>query len=145
VNFTFHLSGGVEVSSTELPMQPTADFYLSTNREYEGLAAPRACYVKARLSDGHHDDHLLVRIDPPLIGQPFGLGSRDIDQLLVSPKWQEITLCPVVHWPAPVYVARILDESIAATKTIQRDQVEVIAWGLLFQTAENAWADFERS
>ena len=125
-------------------MTMTPDFYLSTEMEYSGLASPRACYVEARVSDRLRDDHLLIQIDPPLIGQSFGLGSSDIDELLISPRFEGSTLCPIKEWPAHVYVARIFDESVRVTKTVKSGQVQVIAWGLLFRTLEEAKAASER-
>jgi len=85
----------------------------------------------------------LIQIDPPLIGQSFGLGSSDTDELLISPRFEGSTLCPITEWPAHVYVARILDESVRATKTVKSGQVQVIAWGLLFRTLEEAKAASE--
>jgi hypothetical protein len=125
-------------------MTMTPDFYLSTDKEYEGLTAPRACYVEARLSDQARDDHLLIRIDPPLIGQSFGLGSRDIEELVISARFEGSTLCPITEWPAHVYVALILEESVRATKTIKSGQVQMIAWGMLFRTPEEATAATEK-
>jgi hypothetical protein len=29
-------------------------------------------------------DHLLIRIEPPLIGQGFGMGDKDLDQLVIG-------------------------------------------------------------
>lgn len=116
------------------------DFYLSTAGEYEGLAVPRACRIEARLADRVRVDHLLVRIDPPLIGQEFGLGSRDIEQLVLTVIFDGHALFPIRKWPAHVYVSRILDESIVATRTIESGQVQIIAWGTLFRTSAEATA-----
>ncbi len=116
------------------------DFYLSTAGEYEGLAVPRACRIEARLSDRVRVDHLLVRIDPPLEGQGFGLGSRDIKQLVLTVIFDGTALFPIKEWPAHVYVARILDDSIVATGSIGSGQVQIIAWGTLFRTLAEATA-----
>lgn len=116
------------------------DFYLSTAGEYKGLAVPRACRIEARLSDKVRVDHLLVRIDPTLIGQEFGLGSRDIERLVLTVIFDGQALFPIREWPAHVYVSRILDESVVATRTIESGQVQIIAWGTLFQTSAEATA-----
>ena len=122
------------------------DFYLSTTAEYEGLAVPRACRIEARLSDWIRDDHLLVRIDPPLPGQGFGLGSRNIEQLVLTVIFEGRALSPVKELPAHVYVALILDESIVTTRSIGTGQVQIIAWGTLFPTMAEATANIiERS
>jgi hypothetical protein len=81
---------------------------------------------------------MLVGIDPPLIGQQFGMGSLDICDLILSTRHQGYTLFPVTEWPSHVYVSRILDESILGTSYIDTEKVELIAWGLIFPTAEEA-------
>jgi len=88
------------------------DFYLSSAREYLPLSDPRACYAEARLRDSNRDDYMLVRINPPLIGQRFGLGSSDVDRLILSTRHQGYTLFPVTEWPSHVYVSRIVNKSI---------------------------------
>jgi hypothetical protein len=122
----------------------TPDFYLATGVEYGALAVPRDCRIEARLSNKVRDDHLLVRIDPPLVGQSFGLGSRDIEQLVLTAIFEGSGLCPINAWPAHVYIARILDESIGTTRTIKSGQVQVIAWGMLFQTMAEAIASIRK-
>ena len=83
---------------------------------------------------------MLIEIEPALIGQPFNLGAIDITQLIISSRHIGHTLFPVSEWPFLVYVARILDEAVAQTHTFTRDQVELIAWGTLFETKKEASA-----
>jgi hypothetical protein len=77
------------------------------------------------------DDFALVLIEPPLIGQPYGLGDRNFDRVLLATRHAGRALFPVTEWPALVYVIRVLDESILETKTFSSDQVQVIRWGVL--------------
>lgn len=124
---------------TKLP-----DFFMSTAGEYEPLAAPRACWSKARLSDDVRDDHMLIEIEPTLIGQSFGLGGMDINHLIISSRLQGQTLYPISEWPSFVYVARILDDAIFKSRAFTREQIELIAWGTLFRTREKALRHAER-
>jgi len=121
-------------------MNQPPDFYLSSAGEYQPLTEPRGCWQKARLRDPARDDHMLVEIDPPLIGQSFGLGGKDITQLIVSGKHQGDGLFPITAWPLSVYVARILDDSIVKTGSFTRGQVELIAWAMIFRTFDEAAA-----
>jgi hypothetical protein len=113
-------------------------FFMSTAGEYGPLASPRACREKGRLRDDFRDDHMLIEIDPPLDGQRFGLGAREIKQLIISAHSLGQTLYPIVAWPCYVYVVRILDEAVLETRAIRPEQVELIAWGVLFRTLEEA-------
>jgi hypothetical protein len=94
--------------------------------------------MKGRMRDSVRDDYMLVGIHPLLSGQDFGLGSRDISDLILSTRLQGFTLYPITQWPVTVYVTRILDESIVRSMTFNSSQVELIAWGQLLPTLEEA-------
>jgi hypothetical protein len=119
-------------------MDRAPDFFMSTAGEYEPLAAPRACWEKARLRDVVRDDHMLIDIEPVLDGQRFGLGATDITQLIISARHRGHTLYPVSEWPFFVYVARVVDNAVLESRVFTREQVELIAWGTLFRTREEA-------
>jgi hypothetical protein len=119
-------------------MSQPPDFFMSTAGEYEPLTTPRACWRKARLRDETRDDHMLIDIEPALDGQRFGLGSADITSLIISSRHRGQTLFPISEWPSFVYVARILDDTVLSSRTFSRGQVELIAWGMLFPTREEA-------
>jgi hypothetical protein len=115
------------------------DFFLTTAGELrELLVEPRACWNVGRLRDAVRDDYMVVMIEPELIGQGFGLGSEDIRQLIISSRLQGFTLFPTSQFPCPVYVARILDEAVLRSGSFTRDQVELIAWGTIVKTREEA-------
>ncbi|HOW80661.1 MAG TPA: hypothetical protein PK406_14545 [Verrucomicrobiota bacterium] len=111
---------------------------MTTVGEFSELAAPRACFVKGRLHNSTRNDYALVEIEPPLSGQGFGILGQDIICLLLSTKIKGETLFPIQQWPSPVYVARILDESILETLSFKANQVEVIAWGFVYPSFEEA-------
>lgn len=119
----------------------SADFFLTSAGESSILLQPRSCWKRGRLSDSVRDDYLLTKISPPLIGQPFGLGDRDISNLVLATRHKGSTLFPVTEWPASVYVARILDDSILETMRFSRNQVELVAWGTIFRTLAEAAAE----
>jgi len=122
-------------------MQKTPDFFLSAAGEVRGdLAIPRACWMKARLRDDARDDHMLIQIEPPVIGQTYGLGGQNIVDLIISTRHQGSSLFPITEWPSYIYIARMLDGTIAKTLFFTKDQIEIIAWGMLFRTLEEAIA-----
>ncbi len=102
-------------STRRFEMEMKSDFFLSAAGESEGLASPRACWEKARLKDQVRDDHMLVEIEPPLIGQGYGLGGQDITSLILSARHEGFPLFPVKEWPCHVYIARILDDTVSKT------------------------------
>lgn len=125
-------------------MEQSPDFFLSCAGEYRPLREPRACWAKARLRNATRDDYMLIEIKPPLIGQAFGLAGKDIRQLIISTRLQGHTLYPITQWPLSVYVTRILDETILRTLSFKNNQVELIAWGMIFRTLEAALANISK-
>jgi hypothetical protein len=125
-------------------MEEAADFFLSCAGEYKPLTAPRACWTKARLRNEIRDDYMLIEIKPPLIGQPFGHADKDITQLIISTRFQGDTLYPISQWPLSVYVSRILDETILRRLSFKKNQVELIAWGMIFKTLEAAMTNVSK-
>jgi hypothetical protein len=113
------------------------EFFLATESYTLNLSGPRACWPKARLKDNVRDDYMLVQVVPPVIGQKYGLG-EDIFTLILFSKLAGTTLFPVTEWPCPVYVTRILDESITKALSFGLGQVELISWGIIFRTYSEA-------
>jgi hypothetical protein len=114
-----------------------ADFYLCLN---EGAGEPRACWIKGRRRYGDRQECMLVAIEPPVIGQPYGLGSEDIYHLLLATRWEGQTLWPISHWPTHVYVLRLLEKSVMNQPETDSAQAQLIEWGELHRTYEDATA-----
>lgn len=125
-------------------MEQSPDFFLSTAGENQAFADPRACWQKGRLKDQVRDDHMLVEVDPPFTGQEPGLGGKDVKTLILSARHVGFSLFPINEWPLHVYVARILDDNILKTLSFTRSQVEIIAWGVIFRTNDEANAHAKR-
>lgn len=113
------------------------DFFLASSEGYD-MATPRRCWSIKRLATPKRNDLLLVRIDPPLIGQKYGLGGRDIDEVIVATRHQGDSLFPVKQWPAFVHVARPLIENPAERDQLDDAELESIAWAELYRSEEDA-------
>lgn len=117
----------------------TPDFYLASTEGYD-LEEPRKCWKVRRLSTSDRDDLLLIRIDPPLIGQKYGLGGCDIDCVIVATRHKGYTLFPITEWPVYVHVARLLVDLPENRSELQATEFESIAWAELYKTEEDARA-----
>jgi hypothetical protein len=114
------------------------DFFLGS-REHRGeWATARACWLRGhlRMEDGR--DCVLVEVDPPVIGQPFGLGDQDIADLILAPRRNGAPLAPVADHPVPVLVYRILDASRVERALIRDSDVTLGAWGEVYSTLDAA-------
>jgi len=113
------------------------DFYLVSS-ESDNFIEPRSCWVIGRITAGACADSLLVRIDPPIIGQPYGLGAEDITEVILAPRLQGDSLFPVHRWPLHVYIFRYLKKGIRAGDTLTKDEVEMLPWSEIHPTKEAA-------
>ena len=109
------------------------DFFLASSEGYR-LEEPRSCKRIKRVRSDNRDDLLLVKVEPPLIGQPYGLGGRDIDTLLVATRHEGDSLFPINKWPVFVHVARLLIENPESREQIHDNEFESIAWAELYAT-----------
>jgi hypothetical protein len=70
----------------------------------------------------------------------MGWVARDIYHLLLATRHQGQGLFPVSQWPASVYVVRLLNKSILDQREFDNAQTQLIDWGVLHQTYEDAVA-----
>lgn len=85
---------------------------------------------------------MLVTIDPGLADQRLGLGATDTGHLIIGTRTHGRSLfpLPISQWPGSVYVARVLDEAVTQSDKFTQHQVELIAWGMLYPTSDEALA-----
>ena len=102
------------------------------------MEEPRRCWRLRRLRTDGRDDLLLVRINPPLIGQKYGLGDLDIDRVVLAPRHRGASLFPVSEWPIYVHVARLTIELPEGHDSLRDEELELIAWAELYRTTEEA-------
>src|SRR5687767_8938704 len=105
------------------------DFYLASTEGFR-LDVPRHGFAIRRLRGDDRDDYLLARVEPPLIGQPFGLGDRNIDQVILATRHAGASLFPIQDWPVHVYVVRSL-VSLEGRDVLHDGDMEMIAWAEL--------------
>jgi hypothetical protein len=116
---------------------PPPDFYLASSEGYD-MEEPRQCWQIKRVATEKRDDLLLVKINPPLIGQKFGLGDKDIDKVFLAPRHVGASLFPINQWPLFVHVARPLVDGPEDCLRFREADLELIAWAELYKTEEDA-------
>lgn len=118
-------------------MNNSPDFYLASSEGYD-MEEPRKCYQIKRLHGDKRDDYLLIKIDPPLIGQNYGLGSQDIDKVIIATRYKADLLFPIKNWPVDVHVARILGDDPEKLDFIDTNKLEEIGWAELYKSESEA-------
>ena len=112
-------------------------FYLITGERSEPQQ-PTACWTVGRLHDSKRDDYMLVHIFTEVIGQKFGLGEHNINQLILSMRSGGTSLYLIEQRPCHVYVMRIKNEGILSSLYLDAADVEMISWGTVHKTKPRA-------
>jgi hypothetical protein len=112
------------------------DFYLASSEGYD-MDKPRRCWRVKRIATRDRDDLLVVKIDPPLLGQKYGTGSRDLDVVVLAARHQGASLFPVTEWPTAVHVARPLVDP-ALLNVLAPEHLDLIAWAEIYPSDERA-------
>ncbi len=102
------------------------------------MGDPRRCWIIKSLETSKRRNYLLLKIDPPLIGQKYGLGSSDIDKVVVTTRYQGDSLMPVREWPIFVHVGRLLGKNLEDKNQLEDTDFEVIGWAELYRSEEEA-------
>jgi hypothetical protein len=78
-----------------------------------------------------------VRVDPPLVGQRYGLGDKSIEILLLTPRLKGIEWPPTPgHW-VPVHIARPL-RPLDEASLVEANAVYELGWGEAYATIDDA-------
>jgi len=80
---------------------------------------------------------LVVRMSPPIIGQQFGLGGRDLEVVILAPRLEGYTIIPITKWPTPVYVVLPLVDW-ANLDVLGDADYRLIMWAELYPTMKDA-------
>lgn len=81
---------------------------------------------------------VLVQIDPPVIGQPFGLGDKDIANPIFVAKWKGKPIPDRVVDSVPVLFFRMLVPVDLAQGIVHDAAVVLQSWGEIYPSMEAA-------
>jgi hypothetical protein len=113
------------------------DFFLASAEGF-GLESLRHVHALRRLRGERRGDYLLARIEPPIIGQPYGLGSDDIREVVLAARHVGESIFAGGGWPIDVHVARLLRPSEELGETLEEAHMSEIAWAELHADEETA-------
>src|SRR5712691_588696 len=115
------------------------DFYLSSREGYS-LQDVRACYGMKRYARPYVPsiEPVLVRLVPPIIGQGFGLGGRDIEFAVLTPRHKGERVSAAERSSVDVHVARLAAGSAPANESLPDSELVELGWGEVFGTAAEA-------
>jgi hypothetical protein len=108
----------------------TPDFYLISSEGY-GINQPISCWKRKRLYGAHPDGYMLCDINPPLVGQHYGMGAGNVKQIVLASRHQGYSLFPIKEWPAYVHIALPNFNVFKDQAQVKESDIKLIAWGEL--------------
>jgi hypothetical protein len=79
-----------------------------------------------------------VEIEPPLIGQKYGLGEHDLAEVIIIPRHEGDFIANVALGPVSVHVARSLVGNLRGREIIGDNELHLIAWAEIYKSEEDA-------
>lgn len=109
--------------------------FVMASTESSSFAEPRSCRVVAELKSESRDDLVLIEIEPPVIGQGFGLGGEDIHRVVIASRLVGRTLAKMEScWPVQVYVL-LMAKHLEDQTNIRDDELSLVAWAEVYPSA----------
>jgi hypothetical protein len=127
--------------STPSPDEPACWL---TSGEEPFWAEPRAAW-RLGVAEGPdpHRALLALRIDPPAIGQGFGLGGEDIEQIVVTPVSRSDSVDPL-RLPVEVHLLLPREPWSPGVERLGRDDLRLVSRARLVSTRSQAAAVHRR-
>ena len=116
------------------------DWYLGSSEQSGDFARPRACWVRGVLAGPDDRQYVRLYVQPPVMGQPFGWGGDDIDEIIVAPRHVGSALLPVQGFPVAVHVYVPRGKEVLRNGTFRPTDFELAAWGEAYRTRHDATA-----
>ncbi len=111
-------------------------FYLSS-LESSLFEPTRECTFVKKLSFDTGKECALVRLSPKVVGQSFGTG-EDLEFFVLSNRHEGETLFPVSVFPCFVFITKPLIENIESKNEIDKSDLEIVGWGELYRSKDDA-------
>jgi hypothetical protein len=110
-----------------------AELYYLTSSDYHNFEDLKSFYiVKKMMSTDNNSMFWLVKIDPVVIGQEYGLGGNDIEYLLLAPRQGNNLLDNIKQYPVHVYFL-LPNKDLRHNDDVSVKDFKNIAWGKIIK------------
>ncbi len=130
-------------------VNPSPDFYFTAASELRNdsdLSLVRECRNLGRIRSKFGSvDFMLVGVNPPIIGQAFGLGGVDIHRCAFMGRYSDSGMFPISEWPLRVnvyYSSEIRTIDPKRGRLSSMDRSILIAVGEIYRTIHEVKAAF---
>jgi len=119
------------------PAVPPPERYFLSSLESTTFAPVRSCVVKKHLRFDTGKEAILATIDPPAVGQLWGLRD-DVETVVLASRHEGQALDPITSFPCFVHIATPRHGWTELATPIRADDLHHLAWGELYRTADDA-------
>lgn len=105
---------------------PMPTYYLSSLDSY-ALETVRTCRFLAFKRFDTGKNCALAELDPPIVGQQFGLAD-DVSEVILASRHEGDDIGNIQGFPCFVHVARLVADSIADQDVISAADLQNLAW-----------------
>lgn len=115
-----------------------ARLYLNSLEDDE-FSHTRECQILRSITLSNGKDALIVRVDPPVIGQYFDQGT-DVSVFALVARSEGQSVTHIRHYPCSVHIAKLRrsDRLYTNDPPINVSDLYVVAWGDLYRTRDDA-------
>jgi hypothetical protein len=121
-------------SSLMASQRPAPDFYLASPEHEGDWARARAAWITRALHSTSGQQLFLIHIDPPIIGQAYGLVEIDIHEVVLGARFGPFPLQNISAQPVHVAVYLIPPSVGISSGLVSLDDLKLEAWADLTRT-----------
>jgi hypothetical protein len=115
----------------------TYETYYLSSLDSTRFEPVRECRVQRLLSFDTGKVAAEAQLSPAVVGQDFNRGP-DIESVILSARHEGASLDPVNEFPCSVYITIPRREQGVLESPIRSDDLEIIGWGELYRSREDA-------
>lgn len=97
----------------------------------------RECRVETLLTFDTGKAAARARLSPGVVGQDFGQGA-DIETVILTSRHDGVSVDAITEFPCFVFICIPRPEGGVVESPVRADELEIIGWGELYRTAEDA-------
>ena len=115
-------------------------YYLSS-LESVRFEEVRQCTFIRRMAFDTGKECVLVKLEPPVIGQPWGI-AENLEYFVLANRHEGEHLFPVTEFPCFVHIARPLRDDVVYKDIVSASELQTVAWGELYRSRKDAGSRF---
>ena len=112
--------------------------YFLSSLEDQSFENPRECILQKKIFFDTGKECFIACINPPQVGQIYGLGGEDIKYLFLSARHQGNDISDIQEFPCFVHILIPVNKDVLKKDVLAKEDFHHISWGELYRTKEDA-------